>query len=199
MAPVSGGLSALKNSRVWILSVTVGEGDKYPWCSFLTEETGHQAKKDKYELLLIFFSPHLSRHLTHGLSSIYRTRMAPGGGGGAGAGEQAFFVPVTDWGKWVWAELCLKEFISSARVSLVSFGLNLTVAGWVLVTPSPVLVWFPIPGKAGRMALSLTLRVILNGSWRENVPVNYPTEPAQHQGVGVKISPAHQQGTSSAE
>jgi hypothetical protein len=60
-------------------------------------------------------------------------------GMGVGAGEQAFFVHVNDGGgvevsslgKWVWAELCLKEFISSAKVSLACFGLNLIVAGVV--------------------------------------------------------------------
>lgn len=47
-----------------------------------------------------FFPPFSFPHLrsltsTHGLSSVYRTSMAPGGGGGAG--EQALFVPLKDW------------------------------------------------------------------------------------------------------
>lgn len=53
--------------------------------------------------LLVFFSPHRNDHLTHGLSSVSRTRRTPGAGGlgggsGRGAGKQAFFVHVSDGG-----------------------------------------------------------------------------------------------------
>lgn len=56
-------------------------------------------KLDIEAYLKSFFPPFSFPHLqsltyTHGLSSIYRTSVAPGSGGGAG--EQAFFVPLKD-------------------------------------------------------------------------------------------------------
>lgn len=58
--------------------------------------------------------------------------MAPGEGVGPENRLSLFMwtigIEVFSLGKWVWAELCLKEFISSAQVSLESFGLNGTVA-----------------------------------------------------------------------
>lgn len=150
------------------LSIALGEENKYSSLKKLDIESYLSS------FFLIFFFPHLNHRLIHGLSSIYRTRMAQGVG--VGPENRLSLLP---WRTGVWGSLPSEVSKSRALSERVHFLLSVPGAlwaqsdcgGWALEAPNSALVWLPVPGRAEKMARSLILRVILLSSWWENVSI----------------------------